>query len=185
MTAGAMRANSDAEAAQEEEKRAIEEGKQAPEATQRSAMAPVALAAASEAEQSAPVVGQLAAPAAQSEASPAAPPSLPVGARHGMSGAFAVYKTRPAELPSGLPTVSAVTVRDQRLAVDRAGGVFLSEDSGSQWKSVAKQWSGRAVTVRLQAAGANEGATPGSVFELVNDQGQVWASEDGKTWKAQ
>jgi hypothetical protein len=187
LTAGAMKANSDAEAAQEEEKGAVEEGKQAPEATQRSAMASraVAQAAASEAVQSAPAVGALAAPAAQSEASPAPLPNLPVGARHGVGGAFAVYKTRPVELPSGLPTVSAVTVRDRRLAVDRVGGVFLSEDSGSHWESVEKQWNGRAVTVRLQAAGAQDGATPAAVLEIVNDQGQVWTSTDGKTWTAQ
>ena len=180
LTAGAMGANSDAEAAHEE-------GKGAAEATQRSAMASraVAQAAASEAVQSAPVVGVLAAPAARSEARPAPPPSLPVGARHDASGAFAVYKARPAELPSGLPTVSAVTARDRRLAVDRAGGVFLSEDLGNHWGSVAKQWDGRAVTVRLQGAGAQDGSTPAAVFELVNDQGQLWASSDGKTWKAQ
>ena len=72
------------------------------------------------------------------------------------------------------------------MAVDGAGGVFVSGDAGSHWESVAKQWSGRAVGVRLQTPEAGESTTysAGAVFEIVNDQGQVWVSTDGRYWKA-
>jgi len=110
-------------------------------------------------------------------------------------------------LPSGLRAVSKVTAQHRTLAIDSSGALFLSEDSGSKWEPVARQWSGRAVAVRLQdglkmsgavtaeakAAGAeNEPgkselgaeAAPDAVFEIVNDSDLVWISADGKTWKA-
>ncbi len=128
-----------------------------------------------------------AAPEVQTEAGPAPQPIPPVSAVHGLSGAFAVYKARPSELPSLLPAVSSVAALNRMLAVDPAGSVFLSEDAGIHWKSVEKQWKGRAITARIQEApSANGGvarSTP-TAFEIVNDRGDVWVSTDGRNWKA-
>ena len=128
-----------------------------------------------------------AAPAEQVEVSPAPAAGGGVGEGRATSGAFAVYKAKAAGLPSGLAAVSTAVAEHSVLAVDKAGSVFLSEDSGSHWESVARQWNGRAVAVRTQAAAkANASGAAGSSeagFELVNDQGHVWASTDGKTWK--
>jgi hypothetical protein len=121
------------------------------------------------------------------EVSPAPVVGRGVGGGRAASGALAVYKAKAAGLPSGLAAVSTAVARHSVLAVDKAGSVFLSEDSGSHWESVARQWNGRAVAVRaLAAAQANASGAAGAPeagFELVNDQGQVWASTDGKTWK--
>ena len=62
-----------------------------------------------------------------------------------------------------------------------------SEDAGGRWVSVAKQWNGRVVAVHLQTKlGANAGIADASAggFEIVNDQGLVWVSTDGRIWKA-
>jgi hypothetical protein len=132
-------------------------------------------------------VAEPAASSEQVEVSPA--PAVGHGANGGRaaSGAFAVYKAKATGLPSGIAAVSTAAAQHSLLAVDKAGSVFLSEDAGSHWESVARQWNGRAVAVRTQAAvNANASGAAGSSeagFELVNDQGQVWASADGKTWK--
>ncbi|MGA3262700.1 MAG: zf-HC2 domain-containing protein [Terracidiphilus sp.] len=110
---------------------------------------------------------------------------------------MAATEAKAAPLPSGLTAISTVTAKNQTLAIDQAGALFLSEDSGSHWEAVARQWAGRAMEVRLQqhetgntaAAAPAGGATvapplPATVFEIVNDQNLVWASMDGKTWKA-
>ncbi len=119
----------------------------------------------------------------------------------------AAPRARAFMLPSGLTSRSTVKARNRMLAVDQAGTLFLSEDSGRHWESVARRWVGRVVVVRLQqalngnAAGtAGEGAKqggglsagaamaplpPAAVFEIVNDSDQIWSSTDGKTWKAQ
>ena len=115
-----------------------------------------------------------------------------------------------AVLPSGLTAISTVTAQHRTLAIDMAGTLFLSEDSGRHWESVARQWSGRAVEVRVQrdlngnAAGASAFASagakhesnglsagaavapllPAAVFEIVTDSDLIWVSTDGKTWKA-
>jgi len=52
------------------------------------------------------------------------------------------------------------------LDVDGSGNVFMSRDSGIHWESVARQWSGSAVSMRLQLT------TPES-YELVNHQAQM------------
>ncbi|MGB8260090.1 MAG: hypothetical protein WCE75_07055, partial [Terracidiphilus sp.] len=82
----------------------------------------------------------------------------------------------PLKLPGGLPPLS--TVRGERLllAVDLAGNLYLSSDAGAHWESVARQWTGRAVQLRL--------AAPAPGFELVTDGGLAWASADGATWTA-
>jgi Putative zinc-finger len=129
-----------------------------------------------------------AAPAAQFDAGSAPTASLEAGGGHAAGRAFAVYQAMAAGLPSGLPAVSTVTVKQSVLAVDRVGTVFLSKDSGAHWESIARQWNGRAVAVRTpRTAKAGELGTAGgpeTVYELVNDQGQVWVSTDGRIWKA-
>jgi hypothetical protein len=102
-----------------------------------------------------------------------------------------------AQLPSGLNIVSSVTAQNRRLAIDDAGALFLSRDSGSHWESVALQWTGRAVVVsvlpssngRSYVAAPINGATAApaaqpEVFELRNDKNQTWVSTDGVIWTA-
>ncbi len=104
-----------------------------------------------------------AAPAEQVELSPAPAAGRGVGGGRATGGAFAVYKAKAAGLPSGLAAVSTAVAEHSVLAVDKAGSVFLSEDSGSHWESVARQWNGRAVAVRTQAAAkANAAGAAGS-----------------------
>jgi hypothetical protein len=119
----------------------------------------------------------------------------------------AAHKAKITLLPSGLRAVSIATAQHRTLAIDSSGTVFLSEDSGIKWEPVARQWSGRAVVVRIQdglktdravtadvnVAGAEDesnrsnpysAVVPPAVFEIVNDSDLVWVSADGKTWKA-
>lgn len=112
------------------------------------------------------------------------------GAERGIGGSLVAYLSKPAALPTGLPVISTATVQKLMLAVDKAGSVYTSSDAGAHWESVAKQWSGRAVAVRTKATAmtnaAHDGGTPEQkMFELVNDQGQVWVSADGRSWKAE
>jgi len=119
----------------------------------------------------------------------------------GLSGIMA---PNAVHLPSELPAVSIAHAGEWMLAIDNTGALFFSEDSGANWEPVTKQWTGRAVLVRKNATPKPEEAAPpaakrespgdtsGSgtvsesdiVFELLNDQGQVWLSTDGKTWAA-
>ena len=85
-------------------------------------------------------------------------------------------------LPSSLPVESMAAAGPRVLAIDSAGALFLSEDSGDTWKHVTPQWTGRAVKVRRQMVNSGTGAVPTEFFELLNDQSQVWLSTDGKTW---
>jgi hypothetical protein len=105
-------------------------------------------------------------------------------------------------LPSGQPAVSSASADHRTLAVDKSGELFFSEDSGATWHKVKRQWAGRAILVRRHASAVDtteatpapetgqSPATLGSlshpetVFELVNDQNQVWISEGGKIWTA-
>ncbi len=130
--------------------------------------------------------------------------NLPLEKKSKAGGLFAARMATPTHLPSALPAVSIAPAGHLMLAIDRAGALFLSEDSGATWEPVTKQWTGRAVEVRRQsegagkseappAAGANpagdtsgSGAAsqPGAVFQLLNDQSQVWVSADGRVWAA-
>ncbi len=143
----------------------------------------------SEAAKREPTVGMSpgAAPAAPNVADPALSGGLDAGRLRGMGRAFAVYKANSTELPNGSLAVSMASAQHSMLAVDRLGSVYVSEDFGSHWESVAQQWSGRAVAVRVQpVVDANSGAarTAAPAFEIVNDQGQVWVSTGGRIWKA-
>jgi hypothetical protein len=106
-------------------------------------------------------------------------------------------------LPSGLPAVSMASAGQRMLAIDQAGTLFLSEDQGGTWEPVTRQWTGHAVVVRRQATVSGEVAPafapettgntsadtsaasrPAPVFEILNDQSQIWLSTDGKIWIA-
>jgi hypothetical protein len=124
--------------------------------------------------------------------------SYDVSAPLSMGQYMAAPEAKTAPLPSGLTVLSTVTAQNHTLAIDQSGALFLSEDSGSHWEAVARQWTGRAMELRLQQPGTGSPAAaapagsvpvapplPATVFEIVNDQNLVWASMDGKTWKAQ
>jgi hypothetical protein len=138
----------------------------------------------------------------QLEAQPA--PSTSAGAlmRLRSGGVSAALMARPIHLPSGLPAVSITHAGPRMLAIDKTGALFLSEDSGATWEPVTTQWTGRAIVVRRKAAastaaaappaaepaggtsGAGTVSHPDTVFELINDQDQVWSSADGRVWAA-
>ncbi len=106
----------------------------------------------------------------------------------------------PFHLPSGLRIISMASSGERKVALDEADALFVSTDSGKTWERVATQWTGRPVMVRrapdsstqpeplaAQSAGSQAAATepvPPTRFEMVNDEGQVWLSADGKVWKA-
>ena len=107
---------------------------------------------------------------------------------------------RPIHLPSGLAVVSTASANHRMLAIDKAGTLFLSEDSGLNWHPVRAQWPGRAILVRAvsvpapaatpsQFAENSTGAAPvaapaATFFEIVNDKNQVFQSTDGTSWVA-
>jgi hypothetical protein len=125
-----------------------------------------------------------------------------------MSGSLKLGKTaiveRHSVLPSHLPAGSSISRGKQELAIDTAGALFRSEDAGVTWQPVPTQWKGRAVAVTVtsssdQPVAAKETSTASSskiaakasltdsaqssVFELTTDEGDLWVSADGKTWK--
>lgn len=105
-------------------------------------------------------------------------------------------------LPSGLPLVSTAGAGRTQLAIDAVGALFLSHDFGKNWQPVERQWTGKAVKVRIaqtfkaknaplsgplekQQAQAQAAVTiPAALFEIVNDRNAIWTSADGKTWTA-
>jgi Putative zinc-finger len=123
------------------------------------------------------------------------------GSMHGVSSAS--IAARPVHLPSGLPVASLVSANHLLLAVDKAGTLFLTSNAGTTWQRIVSQWTGRAILLRTRplpappAVAAPSAGTPvdsnGSlqsssapvtIFEIVNDQNQVWQSADGITWTA-
>jgi Putative zinc-finger len=117
-----------------------------------------------------------------------------------LSGFSDALMARPTHLPSGLPALSIATSDHRVLAIDEKGALFFSDDSGLTWEKVRRQWNGRAILVRRktaedpthpaatapQAAGStsvsDESSRPETVFELVNDQNELWLSADGRIW---
>lgn len=131
------------------------------------------------------MVGAAGRPMLQAEAASAPMQMKAANSRTGASQA--VYQAKQLSgLPSGLVAVSTVIAEHKVLAVDEAGSVFLSADAGVHWESIGPQWSGRAVAVRSQAEvkPSADGGAPENTFELVNEEGQVWTSPDGRSWKA-
>jgi hypothetical protein len=96
-------------------------------------------------------------------------------------------KTGGLRLPSGFMALSTANLADRVVAIDMTGAMFLSEDDGQHWKAITRQWTGRAVLLRVRETkaegGLDEAAVP-PVFELTNDNLQTWVSTDGKTWAA-
>lgn len=146
-----------------------------------------------------------ASPAPQLEAKYAPPITVEFSRPELMSVLAAPAGAKTVVLPSGLMAVSTVTARRGTLAIDGAGMLFLRDNPGSRWEHVARQWTGRAVAVRMQRAlhadasaalaggearpepGFNRPSVPlapAAVFEIVNDKDAVWVSVDGRTWKA-
>jgi hypothetical protein len=122
---------------------------------------------------------------------------------HGLgSMAGMISSPRAFRLPSGLHAVSIAHAERRILAVDEAGTLYFSKDSGEKWEKVKRQWLGRVVAVRRHEDGTGAAETapapesagvitspgavshPDTVFELVNDKSQVWVSQDGKIWTA-
>jgi len=85
------------------------------------------------------------------------------------------------KLPSGLTAVSTATAQRHTLAIDVTGALYLSEDAGKNWKPVARQWTGRAVEIRVRRS-LNVSPSPAGLLELINDGGSVWVSTDGNLW---
>ncbi len=106
-------------------------------------------------------------------------------------------------LPSHLPALSVISNTREELAIDTAGALFRSEDTGVTWRPVAVQWTGRAVRIALApsptqrqlekdaspaaapsaAKASPTGSAQPAVFELTNDAGDLWTSKDGQAWK--
>jgi hypothetical protein len=138
---------------------------------------------------------------AQIEATPSG--SFHRDAAPAMAGLTGDWKAQPARLPSGLAPLSTAAAQHHMLAIDQAGTLFVSEDAGKGWVAVPRQWTGKAIQVRLWRTWSSNGAqqaqavvnpehgagpvppTPSAVFEMVNDAGLAWVSADGKTWKQQ
>lgn len=99
-----------------------------------------------------------------------------------------------AELPSGLPAASSVSLGKRILALDRAGSLFLSRNAGKSWKKVDPQWAGKVVSIDLETAEPKQAQrtseasmpkNPKSVFRLTTDAGAQWTSKDGIDWHPQ
>lgn len=105
------------------------------------------------------------------------------------AGAMAeMRKAAKMTLPSGVQPLSVTSAAGRTLAIDSFGSLFLSEDHGRHWQSVATQWTGRAVLVRnISNQNLKDDVQPAPAlrFELVNDSSETWMSPDGKTWNAE
>ena len=120
--------------------------------------------------------------AQQSQSAPAA--GFDMATQQQLGGSTAARKVNPLRLPSGLAVVSRATAQHLTLEIDRAGALFLSDDSGEHWQPVPQQWTGRAIEVRAKTSLSGNTA-PEMKFELKNETGSTWASADGMTWTAQ
>jgi hypothetical protein len=110
--------------------------------------------------------------------------SFDLGTQQQFGGSTASGRVDSPKLPSGLAVVSRATAQHLTLEIDRAGALFLSNDSGEHWEQVARQWTGRAIEVRAKTSLSGNPA-PETKFELKNETGSTWASADGKIWTAQ
>jgi hypothetical protein len=85
----------------------------------------------------------------------------------------------PRPLPSGLPATTTVTRGKVMLAVDSAGTLFFSGNTGKNWKAVKPFWSGKVIDLASPA----EPPQPSTVgFQLTTDSDSIWLSKDGRRW---
>jgi hypothetical protein len=85
----------------------------------------------------------------------------------------------PRPLPSGLPAATMVTRGKVMLALDSAGALFFSGNTGKSWKAVKPPWSGKVVDLASPA----EPPQPSTVgFQLTTDSDSIWLSKDGRHW---
>jgi hypothetical protein len=123
--------------------------------------------------------------AAPKFAEPPAPSAgFDTGASPAPSGLAAPGFAASVQLPGGLGAVSFATARQRALALDKSGALFLSQDAGNNWEPIARQWTGRAVLVRAVQDFSGSAPPSASVFELVNENGLIWVSPDGRSWTA-
>jgi outer membrane biosynthesis protein TonB len=85
----------------------------------------------------------------------------------------------PRPLPSRLPTEIMVTRDKVVLAVDSAGTLFFSGNSGKGWKAVKSQWRGKIVSL-VAPPEPSQGSS--AVFKITTDAGFDWLSRDGRRW---
>ena len=80
--------------------------------------------------------------------------------------------------------LSQTTVNGRVIAIDAAGAVFLSKDSGKHWQAVHSPWTGRAVLVKERPTAAEAESLKQSTpqFELTTDTPETWTSPDGMIW---
>jgi hypothetical protein len=83
-------------------------------------------------------------------------------------------------LPSKLPAALTASHGKIMVAVDTAGALFYSENSGTAWKPVQPVWQGKVIGLISPA----EAPQPPSVaFQLTTgDANAVWLSRDGRHW---
>jgi hypothetical protein len=85
----------------------------------------------------------------------------------------------PRPLPSKLLAETIVRSGKVMVALDSAGALFYSGNSGKGWKAVKPQWSGKIVDLVTPP----EVPEPGSAqFQLTTDSGSDWLSRDGRRW---
>jgi hypothetical protein len=108
---------------------------------------------------------------------------------------------KPRPLPSAVHAVSTAFYGNTVMALDVDGNLFISHDQGAHWMQQAKQWAGKAESIRLVIAGNTQpirGNIPNSlnmgvpesrmapVFALTTSDGALWTSPDrGATWNKQ
>jgi hypothetical protein len=100
----------------------------------------------------------------------AAPPQI-------QTESSSMSQSRVRTLPNKLPIAFSVESGKVMLAVDSAGKLFRSGNSGKSWKAIKAIWSGK--VARLELAD-----TATAQFRLTTDSEAVWLSRDGSRWFA-
>jgi hypothetical protein len=72
-----------------------------------------------------------------------------------------------------------VTSGKSMLALDSAGTLFFSGNSGKSWKAVKSQWTGKVVKLVTPPEVTQ---TSKAQFQLTTDSGSIWLSRDGRRW---
>src|SRR5262249_43998163 len=87
-------------------------------------------------------------------------------------------REEPRPLPSKLPSDISVTSGKIMLALDSAGTVFVSRNSGKSWKTVKPVWPSKVRSIDL----ADSSQTTVATFQLTTDSASIWLSRDGARW---